>query len=122
MSYSRMENVQGGQQQQPPQQSALSQLLNCLCCVGLITLVVIGSLCIEAIDNSPYNNGTSVLCGPAGRSGGVAMVAVGATFLGLQLFIVFCTLCIAGGAIGIIAATSAFRNTNTDTTTTTNPL
>jgi hypothetical protein len=114
-TYERMENISESPTMVVQQtQSPVSTLINFLCCVGLIALVVVGSLCIEQADKASNTTSTTSLCGPAGRSGGVAMVAVGGTFLGIQLLIVCCTICLAGSVVtALVASTSSQSNNNT---------
>jgi len=64
------------------QANGVQQLINIILSLGTIALIVVGSLCMQ---------GEQSLCGPKGYDGGVIMVAVGATFLGLQC-LVFCCL------------------------------
>jgi len=77
--------------------SAVSSFLSLICCAALIALIVIGVLCIEQFEN-PHGG----FCGPAGRTGGIAMLTVGGVLLGAQILFILC-LFFTGASIGFLA-------------------
>lgn len=76
----------------------LSNFINLLFCGGLITIIAFGSICLT----------TDNLCGPAGRTGGIAMVSVGSVLLGVQILVAICFCC-----IGVTALLAFGDNTPT---------
>lgn len=76
----------------------LSTFIHLLFCGGLITIIAIGSICLS----------TDTLCGPAGRTGGIAMVSVGSVLIGAQILVAICFCC-----IGVTALLAFGDNTPT---------
>jgi len=88
------------QNDQQQETSPTQVLINFIVCAGLISLIVIGSMCLSR-DEKGIN---STMCENIGHDGAVAMVAVGGTFIGLQIFCVCCLIFCFGCILAMTAS------------------